>query len=284
MEELTNLNLIDQAISLVSPRNSGKSHLLSHLLYNTIKRTSEQDNQVINILIYCQSFVDSNTYFHLCILTILDELQCEPIDLDDVTIFKLKDHIEPACIHDLTKNSSHYIIFSIIIAFVKHLTKNNKCKKRTDKKFKTTRFFFNGSISPSTIKTIIDKPVKSNKNRKLIVIVDDVRAELYKEIRKDIVYIYEQGRHHDIAVVIIDQYIKSTKVPPEIRLTSSHLMFRAFDENIRKEICNICAFDKNKLDIDNIRNLINEYYAIIIDFNDKTKLFYIRAPKLLFRD
>ena len=59
-------------------------------------------------------------------------------------------------------------------------------------------------------------------------------------------------------------------------------MFRDYDETIKKEICNACALNKNQLDNENIRNLIKEYYAIVIDFNDKSKLFYIKAPKNLF--
>jgi len=111
---------------------------------------------------------------------------------------------------------------------------------------------------------------------------DDVKKEAYKDIKDEVVMIYEQGRHHDTSIIVIDQYIKSKKVPPEIRETSSHLIFRNFDETIKKEINDICAFDKSSLDINTIKDLINNYYSIIIDFNNKQKLFYFKSPSIIF--
>lgn len=288
MEELQNINVIDQAISIVAPRKSGKSHLLTYMLLNSLKTQAEQDcNIVVSITILCQSLIDANTYFHLYIHVTLDELGYHLDTLQErefVDNFHIRDHLRHNIVHKLTSNESDHIIKTVLQSLIKNIIKNNKCTKSTHRRFVNTRFYFNGSISPDILNKLCSSDFKSERKRKYIVIVDDVKSESYRTIKNDVNYIYEQGRHHGIAAVIVDQYIKSTKVPPEIRLTSSHLMFRAFDENIRKEICNLCGLERNQLDIENIKNLINEYYAIVIDLSNKNKLFYIKAPSDLFQE
>lgn len=286
MEELINLDLIDQAISLVAPRKSGKSHLLTHLLLHTldVNITKNTTDNNINIVIFCQSLIDSCSYYQLYIYTFLDECLLLPNDNARLLIdtFHLKEHIQPRFIQTLCQFESDHTIKTILHKFINYLIISNQCNPIEKRRFKNCRYYFNGSISSSIMKRLCSPEHKSDKQRKYIVIIDDVKAESYRDIKKDVVYMYEQGRHHGLSVVIVDQYIKSTKVPPEVRLTSSHLMFRSFDENIKKEICNICAINKNDIDNEIIRNLINEYYAIIVDFNDKTKIYYIKASKDLF--
>lgn len=287
MEELLNINVIDQAISIVAPRKSGKSHLLTYMLLNSIDLNNfdQEKKPTILITILCQSLIDANSYFQLYIHTILDEIgytssSLEALDL--ISQFSIRDHLKQEVIHKLTTNESDHLIKTVLMTFIKFMVKNRLCTRTNKRKYVDTRFYFNGSIAPEILNKLCSSQFNSQRQRKYIIIVDDVKSDSYRSIRPNINYIYEQGRHHGIAAVIVDQYIKSTKVPPEIRLTSSHLMFRAFDENIRKEICNLCVFDKSQLDLENIRNLINEYYAIVIDLSNKSKLFYIKAPAKLF--
>lgn len=285
MEELSHIDLLDQAISLVAPRNCGKSHLLTHLLLETLKLKNDNET-IINVTVFCKSLIDSNLYFKLYLHVYLDCLGFEPsiqaIKLIDE--FELKEHLTTQSALAVTTNESDHTIKTILQTFIIYLQTQGYIQKKTNnnKFFRPCRFYFNGSIQPSILTKLVNLNFKTTKPRKYIVIIDDVTGELYKPIKKDIVFIYEQGRHHDLSVIVVDQYIRSTKVPPEIRLRSSYLMFRDYDETIKKEICNACALNKNQLDNENIRNLIKEYYAIVIDFNDKSKLFYIKAPKNLF--
>lgn len=280
---LDSFDLIDKAITLVAQRNSGKTHLLSYMIINTIKK--QYDNvDVINIIIFCQSLINSNTYFQLWIHINLDKLLFEPNQdgYDLIGQFKLKDHIDKSCIMSLVKHESDYTIKTILNHFIQYLINKKMVNKINNKKYINTEFIFNGSINKDILQKINNSEIKSSKNRKFIIIIDDVRSSSYKAIKDDVIFIYEQGRHHDVSIIVIDQYIRSKKVPPEIRIISSHIIFRGFDETIKEEIANICSINKKKIDSEAINELINNYYAIIIDFNDKTKLMYSRAPPNIF--
>jgi hypothetical protein len=285
MEEfnIDSFNLINKAITLVAPRESGKTHLITFLLLHTLKYVYN-DVDVINIIILCQSLIDSNLYFKLYIITMLDKLLLKPNQsgIELINNFKLLKYINKDCIPFLCKNESDHIIKIVLNMFVTYLCDNNHVIKIEKKLYTNSQFYFNGSIQKSILTKLNNSEIKTNKNRKYIVIIDDVKKEAYKDIKDEVVMIYEQGRHHDTSIIVIDQYIKSKKVPPEIRETSSHLIFRNFDETIKKEINDICAFDKSSLDINTIKDLINNYYCIIIDFNNKKKLFYYNSPSIIF--
>jgi hypothetical protein len=285
MEEfnIQSFNLINKAITLVAPRESGKTHLITFLLLHTLK-DNYNDVDIINIIILCQSLIDSNLYFKLYIITTLDKALFKPNDdgIQLINNFKLVNHINKECITLLCKNESDHIIKIVLNMFVKYLCDNNFVIKIDKNIYTNSQFYFNGSINKSILTKLNNSEIKTNKNRKYIVIIDDVKKEAYKDIKDEVVMIYEQGRHHDTSIIVIDQYIKSKKVPPEIRETSSHLIFRNFDETIKKEINDICAFDKTSLDINTIKDLITNYYCIIIDFYNKNKLFYFKSPSNIF--
>jgi len=287
MEEfdIANFDIIDKAITLVAQRNSGKSHLLTDLLYMTIlKKVLSID--ILTVIIYCQSLIDSNTYYMLYIYYQLIDKGYDVYEdnLSIITSFKLKTYIKKEHIIDLTKNSSDEIIKQLLDHYIDHLIEKQHFIKRTYVlEYNKCVFYFNGSINKTILSKLCNFEIQSTQNRKYIVIVDDVNKEKYRDIKSDVITLYEQGRHKDISIVVIDQYIKSNKVPPEIRGTSSHLIIRSFDEKIKKEIAEICAFDKNYFDIETIKDLINNYYSIIIDYDNKTKLFYYKSPKFIFR-
>lgn len=278
---MLNFDLIDKAVTLVASRKSGKSYLITDLLYKTILK--KYDNiEILNIFIFCQSLIDSNLYFLLYIYYNLIE---DGYDIKDkieiLENFEFKNYIDKSYINFLVKNECDYIIKMILNNLIKFIKKKIN-KSKTPISYTKTIFYFNGTINKSILMKLNNGEIKTNKNRKYIIVVDDVNKELYKNIKNDIIMIYEQGRHHDISIIVIDQYIKSEKVPPEIRGTSSHLIIRSFDEKIKKEIIDICAFNKNDLDIETIKNLINNYYCIIIDYNNKSKLFYYKSPLPIF--
>jgi hypothetical protein len=283
MEEfnISNFDLIDKAVTLVASRKSGKSYLITDLLYKTILK--KYDNiDILNIFIFCQSLIDSNLYFLLYIYyNLLEDGYDIFSKIEILENFEFKNFIDKTYINYLVKNESDYIIKLILDNIVKYLKKKIN-KTKTPVLFTKTIFYFSGTINRSILMKLNNSEIKTNKNRKYIIIVDDVNKELYKTIKNDIIMIYEQGRHHDISIIVIDQYIKSEKVPPEIRGTSSHLIIRSFDEKIKKEIIDICAFHKNDLDIETIKQLINNYYCIIIDYNNKLKLYYYKSPSPIF--
>lgn len=283
MERLESLSLIDQAITLVAPRKSGKTHLISHLLLHTLKQ-KYNDFDLISIIIYCQSLIDANYFYKLYIYTLLDKLLLKPNNdgINLIENFDLKKHISNKFYHTLVKTESDFNIKTVLSAFIKHLISNNMTCKIDSNYLFPSSFYFNGSINNIIIDKLCKIDIDTNRKRKYIVVIDDVKNESFKDIRANTLYLYEQGRHHDISIIIIDQYVKSKKIPPEVRLTSSHIIFRSFDEIVKKEIYDICAFDKNSVDISTIKDLISDYAAIIIDFNDKTKLYYIRAPLDIF--
>lgn len=285
MEELVNLSLIDQAITLVAPRKSGKTHLLSYLLFETLKKL-DHSCDVIFVMIYCKSLIDANFFYKLYIYTILDSKLLKPnqLGIDLINNFELKSHLQPKIVPLLVKLESDYIIKTVLNKFIDYIISSDIYTShiQTHSLFPSA-FYFDGSVSPSNLKKICEYDIVLNKKRKTILVIDDVDSEIYKPIKYYTQYIYEQGRHHDMSVVIIDQYIKSRKVPPETRLTSSYIIFRTFDNTIKKEICEVCSFDPKTLDVDSIKSVINDRAAIVIDLNDKSKLYYTKAPSNPFQ-
>jgi hypothetical protein len=285
MEELVNLSLIDQAITLVAPRKSGKTHLFSYLLFETLKKL-DHSCDVIFVMIYCKSLIDANYFYKLYIYTVLDSKLLKPNQdgIDFINKFELKEHIQPKIVPLLVKPESDYIIKTVLNKFIEYIISSNIYTTTIDKPtLFPSSFYFDGSISPSNLKKICEYDIVVNKKRKTILVIDDVDSIIYKPIQKYTQYIYEQGRHHDMSVVIIDQYIKSRKVPPETRLTSSYIMFRTFDNTIKKEICEVCSFDPKTLDTDSIKSIIDDKAAVIVDLNDKSKLYYTKAPSNPFQ-
>lgn len=289
MEEfdLRNFTLIDKAITLVAPRGSGKTHLISDMLLNTMDIRHHSDTfEKLIIIIICQSLIDANQYFQVCMYSILDKTGFIPTikGHEFIKNFKLKDHINRNCIQSLVRNESDHVIKTVINTMIEYMQTEMLVIPSTNKIFTPTEFYFNGSVNKQILTKLNNAEIRSNKPRKYIVIIDDVKKESYLDIKNEVVMIYEQGRHHDTSVVVIDQYIKSKKVPPEIRSTSSHLIFRSFDETIRKEIIDICAMDKNEIDVVAIKELVSNYYAIVVDFSNRQRLFYFRSAADIFEN
>ena len=291
MEEfnMKDFDLIDQAVTLVAQRKSGKSYLLTDLLFKTIMncKLKERNIEALNVIIFCQSLIDANVYHSLYVYYTFIELNYDIYNCSDnfyklVDEFSLKEYILKQSIHFLNKTISDEIIKSILDKFIDTLIEKNYIKKRTYQiEYNKTSFIFFGYIKKNILTKIYNHEVKTTKNRKYVIIIDDVNSESYKVIKDEVMIIYEQGRHHDISIIVIDQYIKSEKVPPKVRETSSHLIVRSFDEKIKREIMEICCFTKYDLDIESIKELIKNFYCIIIDYNDKTKLFTYKSPETI---
>ena len=283
--EINKFDLIDIACTLIATRKSGKTYLLTDLLFKTIMRLDRPEEiDIINVIIFCQSLIDSNLYFILYIMYTLLERGYDIYYNSDkfydlVVNFKLKDYIQKKYIPSLVRSSSDYIIKIVLNTFIDSLIKNGHATKRTyEVKYKRTSFFFSGVVNQSLVKKISTSQLNSQKNRKFVIIIDDINSDSFALIKNDMIALYEQGRHHDASTIIIDQFIKSGKVPPKIRSIGSHLILRSFDETIKKEIMEIGCYTKSEMDIETIKTLISNYYCIIIDLNNKDKLYYYKSP------
>ena len=178
----------------------------------------------------------------------------------------------------------NFSIFKTILDYyIEILLNNNQFVKRTyELNYNKCVFYFNGAINKNILSKLNNYEIITLNTRKYIIILDDVNEDAYKNIKSDVEMIYEQGRHHDISIVVIDQYIKSGKVPPKVRSTSSHLIIRSFDDKIKKEIMEICSFNKYDFDIETIKDMINNFYCVIIDYSNKSKLFYYKSPDTIY--
>lgn len=286
MEEfdVDKFNLIDKAVTLVASSKSGKTYLLTDLLYQTIfKPLAEVD--IITIIIYCQSLVDGNLYFILYLYYNLIDQGYDVLNEDYKILsdFKLTKYIQKQATCYLTKNYSDFVIKQVLDTFIDTLVKGNYFKKRSYfLKYNKCVFLFSGAIIKSNLTKLFNGEIKSSRNRKYIIIIDDVSDKDYKPIKDDVTTIYKQGRHHDISCIIIEQYIKAEKVSPDVRTISSFLMIRSFDEKIRREIMEICAFDRNDIDAKVIKEMLSQFYCLIIDYSDKSKLYYYKSPPTVF--
>jgi hypothetical protein len=169
-------------------------------------------------------------------------------------------------------------LFDYIVLFssTAQLTKDFEClpKKSILEDFSTTK-----------INKILEyqKKAKESKNPKqcLIILDDTIGAKLDITFKTNLDLLFSRGRHYNISIIFISQYIKNY-ISATIRNNIDYLLFSVNNYNVIKIIYDLVVYDGSIKDFIKFVNEKTKNYTFLIynNLNYSDNNFYtITAPK-----
>ena len=169
-------------------------------------------------------------------------------------------------------------LFDYIVLFssTAHLTKDFEClpKKAIQDDFSTTK-----------INKILEhqKKSKDSKNPKqcLIILDDTIGQKLDISFKTNLDLLFSRGRHYNISIIFISQYIKNY-ISTTIRNNIDYLLFSVNNYNVIKIIYDLVVYDGNIKEFIKFVNEKTKNYTFLIynNLNYSDNNFYtIQAPK-----
>jgi len=169
-------------------------------------------------------------------------------------------------------------LFDYIVLFssTAHLSKDFEClpKKSIQEEFSTTK-----------INRILEyqKKSKDTKNPKqcLIILDDTIGCKLDITFKTNLDLLFSRGRHYNISIIFISQYIKNY-ISTTIRNNIDYLLFSVNNYNVIKIIYDLVVYDGSIKDFIKFVNEKTKNYTFLIynNLNYSDNNFYtISAPK-----
>ena len=169
-------------------------------------------------------------------------------------------------------------LFDYIVLFssTAHLTKDFEClpKKSILEDFSTTKI--------NKILEYQKKAKDSNKPKQCLIILDDtIGQKLDITFKTNLDLIFSRGRHFNISIIFISQYIKNY-ISATIRNNIDYLLFSVNNYNVIKIIYDLVVYDGSIKDFIKFVNEKTKNYTFLIynNLNYSDNNFYtIQAPK-----
>ena len=169
-------------------------------------------------------------------------------------------------------------LFDYIVLFssTAHLTKDFEClpKKAIQDDFSTTK-----------INKILEHQKKSkdsnNPKQCLIILDDTIGQKLDISFKTNLDLLFSRGRHYNISIIFISQYIKNY-ISTTIRNNIDYLLFSVNNYNVIKIIYDLVVYDGNIKEFIKFVNEKTKNYTFLIynNLNYSDHIFFtIRAPK-----
>ena len=169
-------------------------------------------------------------------------------------------------------------LFDYIVLFssTAHLTKDFEClpKKAIQDDFSTTK-----------INKILEHQKKSkdsnNPKQCLIILDDTIGQKLDISFKTNLDLLFSRGRHYNISIIFISQYIKNY-ISTTIRNNIDYLLFSVNNYNVIKIIYDLVVYDGSIKDFIKFVNEKTKNYTFLIynNLNYSDNNFYtIQAPK-----
>ena len=169
-------------------------------------------------------------------------------------------------------------LFDYIVLFssTAHLTKDFEClpKKAIQDDFSTTK-----------INKILEHQKKSkdsnNPKQCLIILDDTIGQKLDISFKTNLDLLFSRGRHYNISIIFISQYIKNY-ISTTIRNNIDYLLFSVNNYNVIKIIYDLVVYDGNIKEFIKFVNEKTKNYTFLIynNLNYSDNNFYtIQAPK-----
>ena len=169
-------------------------------------------------------------------------------------------------------------LFDYIVLFssTAHLTKDFEClpKKAIQDDFSTTK-----------INKILEHQKKSkdsnNPKQCLIILDDTIGQKLDISFKTNLDLLFSRGRHYNISIIFISQYIKNY-ISTTIRNNNDYLLFSVNNYNVIKIIYDLVVYDGNIKEFIKFVNEKTKNYTFLIynNLNYSDNNFYtIQAPK-----
>ena len=143
----------------------------------------------------------------------------------------------------------------------------------------TRRFFYNKNKQDIRI----SKKSKDTKNPKqcLIILDDSIGMKLDISFKTNLDLLFSRGRHYNISIIFISQYIKNY-ISTTIRNNIDYLLFSVNNYNVIKIIYDLVVYDGNIKEFIKFVNKKTKNYTFLIynNLNYSDNNFYtIQAPK-----
>lgn len=293
-KELTDKLLFNLNRSIVVGKSkSGKTYLMCDLLFkNLLKQSLDSKINILEIIFFSGSFLSSN---HIYKLIIIYNLYISGYNIKDIpekfvkciSNFKFKDIVTNETRTFISKGFGFKYIKNVlnefIIKFIKELEKYGINKDNDLKnKFISANFYFIDDTKDMKLSLDrIEKDKFISTEREILLILDDISSDKYKDIKSQVATIFEQGRHHDCGIIVIDQYFKSEKLNPISRQNANNILMRSFDDGISKFIQETFGKTKKDINTEQIAQLLADGFCIIYIDSIMDTLFYYKSPSNL---
>lgn len=179
-------------------------------------------------------------------------------------------HLLKTFMHD-TKLFDYIVLFSTTA----NLTKDFEClpKKAVQEEFSTLK-----------LNKILDHQKKykdSNNPKQCLIILDDtIGCKLDSDFKQNLDLLFSRGRHYNISIMFISQYIKNY-ISTTIRNNIDYLLFSVNNYNVIKIIYDLVVYDGTIKDFIRFVNANTKDYNFLIynNLNYSDNNFYqIKAP------
>ena len=296
--DIEDIDLLNNRSIAIGSTHSGKTYTITNIIFDNLINTNED----IKVIVFSGSFTDFDIFFRAIIyytlrrqgVVINSKLSKEIIDsIDNFKIMdKLTEKELKGIIHNCNKIINN-VLNNYIRDLINYLQKQNidmttKLKTKATFEFKNDSEDFNEYLnsikSNNTTKTknkldiITNKYIQVLDFEKIIFLFDDIESEVNTKIKKGINFLFEQGRHKNVAVVFIDQYIKSPKISPLVRNSSKYIIFRSIGKSDMEYIISKITTDVSRLEL-KLQKCIDERYCVILF---ESRIYKFKARESLF--
>ena len=296
--DINKINLLENRTIAVGASNMGKTYTITNIIFDNVIKTEEN----IKIIIFSGSFTDFDIFFRAIICYTLRRKGVVinnrlPIELfESINNFKIMNKLNERELKEIVNNCNKIInnvlnnYLNNIINYLKQQSINlvEPLKTKATFEFKNNAEDFNEYIDGikkfNSIKTISKLDPITNLYEEVLVfekilfLFDDIESEVNKKIKTRINYLFEQGRHKNIGVIFIDQYIKSPKISPLIRDNSKYILFRTIGKSDIEYIVSKITNEIPRLE-SRLQKCIDDKYCLILYQN---RLYKFKAEEHLY--